>query len=56
VANLVQSATVNGNWMTGVQGYETAGGATGCFGGTLATTTAAAAAASTAKADPAAAK
>jgi hypothetical protein len=29
--NLVYAANLSSNWMTGVQGYETAGGMTGCF-------------------------
>jgi hypothetical protein len=31
--NLVYSANLSGSWMSGIQGYETAGGAKGCFGG-----------------------
>jgi len=33
VANLVYAANLSGSWMSGAQGYETAGGITGCFGG-----------------------
>jgi len=32
-ANLVYAANPFGSWMAGVQGYETAGGSKGCFGG-----------------------
>jgi hypothetical protein len=32
-ANLVYAANLSGSWMSGVQGYETAGGQKGCFGG-----------------------
>ena len=31
--NLVYAANLSGSWMAGVQGYETAGGIKGCFGG-----------------------
>ncbi len=30
--NLVYAANLSGSWMAGVQGYETSGGAKGCFG------------------------
>jgi hypothetical protein len=33
IANLVYAANLAGSWMSGVQGYETAGGIKGCFGG-----------------------
>src|SRR3954447_8922753 len=33
VANLVYSGNVSGSWISGVQGYELAGGINGCFGG-----------------------
>jgi hypothetical protein len=33
VANLVYAANLAGSWMSGVQGFETAGGNKGCFGG-----------------------
>jgi len=33
VANLVYAANLSGSWMSGVQGYEEAGGVKGCFGG-----------------------
>jgi len=33
VANLVYAANLAGSWMSGVQGFETAGGSKGCFGG-----------------------
>jgi hypothetical protein len=32
-ANLVYAANLSGSWMAGIQGYETAGGSKGCFGG-----------------------
>lgn len=35
VANLIYSGNLSGSWMSGVQGYPTAGGSTGCFGGHL---------------------
>lgn len=35
VANLVYSGNVSGSWISGVQGYELAGGIKGCFGGHL---------------------
>jgi hypothetical protein len=31
--NLVYAANVSGSWVSGVQGYATAGGMKGCFGG-----------------------
>jgi hypothetical protein len=31
--NLVYSADLSGSWMSGIQGYTTAGGIKGCFGG-----------------------
>ena len=31
--NLVYAANLSGSWMAGVQGYELAAGAKGCFGG-----------------------
>jgi len=34
--NLVYAANLSGGWMTGIQGYETAGGTNGCFGAHLA--------------------
>jgi hypothetical protein len=33
VPNLVYAGNVNGSWIEGAQGYETAGGINGCFGG-----------------------
>lgn len=33
VQNLVYAANLSGSWMAGVQGFETAGGMSGCFGG-----------------------
>ena len=33
VANLVYATNLSGSWMAGIQGYETAGGPKGCFGG-----------------------
>jgi hypothetical protein len=33
VPNLVYAANLSGSWMAGIQGYETAGGIKGCFGG-----------------------
>ncbi|HCT81222.1 MAG TPA: hypothetical protein DGT23_32575 [Micromonosporaceae bacterium] len=33
--NLVYAGNVSGSWISGVQGYETAGGIKGCFGGRL---------------------
>jgi hypothetical protein len=33
IADLVYAANLAGSWMSGVQGYETAGGIKGCFGG-----------------------
>jgi hypothetical protein len=33
VPNLVYAGNVSGSWFSGVQGYETAGGIKGCFGG-----------------------
>jgi hypothetical protein len=30
--NLVYAANLSGSWMAGIQGYETSGGAKGCFG------------------------
>jgi hypothetical protein len=33
VPNLVYAGNVNGSWIEGIQGYETAGGSNGCFGG-----------------------
>ena len=33
VQNLVYAANLTGSWMSGIQGYETAGGTKGCFGG-----------------------
>lgn len=33
VQNLVYAANLSGSWMAGIQGYETAGGNKGCFGG-----------------------
>lgn len=47
VANLFYTAQINGGFMTGLFGYNTDGGATGCFGGVL--TTAATAGTSAAK-------
>ncbi|MEJ3744445.1 hypothetical protein WEI85_14255 [Actinomycetes bacterium KLBMP 9797] len=32
-ANLVYSGNLSGSWINGAQGYETAGGGNGCFGG-----------------------
>ena len=32
-AHLAYAANLSGSWMAGVQGYETAGGTKGCFGG-----------------------
>jgi hypothetical protein len=52
VPNLVYSANLSGSWMAGAQGYETPGGAKGCFGGHR-TGVSAAAAARPAVADPA---
>jgi hypothetical protein len=49
VAYLIYSGQTNGNFMSGVYGYATAGGATGCFGASPSTTTAAA---KTAAVDP----
>jgi len=55
--NLVYAANLSGSWMAGVQGYETAGGIKGCFGGGRTGVAAAKAptkaAAKAAKADPA---
>jgi hypothetical protein len=31
--NLVYAGDVDGSWIGGAQGYETAGGSNGCFGG-----------------------
>jgi len=55
--NLVYAANLSGSWMAGVQGYETAGGSKGCFGGRRAGVAVAAkapskAAAKSAKTDP----
>lgn len=52
--NLVYAANLTGSWMAGIQGYETAGGSKGCFGGHRAGVPAAAEAATAAKkvADP----
>ena len=52
--NLVYAAVPTGSWMTGIQGYETAGGSNGCFGGHRAGVPAAVKAAEAAKkvADP----
>ncbi len=33
VPNLVYAANLSGSWRAGIQGYETAGGTKGCFGG-----------------------
>lgn len=33
---LVYSGNISGSWMSGAQGYETAGGMTGCFGARVA--------------------
>jgi len=33
VANLVYAGNLSGSWIAGAQGYETAGGIKGCFGG-----------------------
>lgn len=31
--NLIYAANLNSSWMQGIQGYDTAGGIKGCFGG-----------------------
>jgi hypothetical protein len=33
VSNLVYAGNINGSWIEGAQGYTTAGGSKGCFGG-----------------------
>ena len=33
IADLVYAGNLSGSWMSGVQGFETAGGSKGCFGG-----------------------
>ena len=51
VPNLVYAANLSGSWMAGSQGYETAGGIKGCFGGHRAGVAAAAMTEGKAKAD-----
>lgn len=35
VADLSYAGNLSGSWISGIQGYTTAGGITGCFGGSL---------------------
>jgi hypothetical protein len=52
--NLVYSGNLSGSWFSGVQGFETVGGSTGCFGGHLASVPAVAGESSTTgRVDPA---